>query len=150
MEPREAAEVLALMRGTWPRLALDEVANQLWLDDLVKLERREAIEAFRSLRDTQDRAPSWALFRDAYGAQRARYAPRREAIAAPARVAPTDEQRERIGTVVAELKDKLTTEPKVKNRHIGVRPKMPEPSGEFDPLTPMLTYDEVYAEESDA
>jgi hypothetical protein len=66
MTPEQAAQVLTLMRGTWPRLAPDEVADRLWLEDLMGLEQAIAIDTFRSLRDTETNTPSWATFRAAY------------------------------------------------------------------------------------
>ncbi len=142
MQPREAAELLTLMRGTWPTLARDEVANQLWLDDLVQLEQRSAVEAFRSLRNTQERAPAWALFREAYAAQARRFEPRRDEIEAPPEPRPTDEQKQAVHDLVHALKDHLTGRKKV----LDPKPlaRFDRQHSGFDALDPMLTYEELY------
>lgn len=144
MGPREAAELLALMRGTWPRLAPDEVANQLWLDDLVRLDSKPAVEAFRRLRNSEDRAPAWALFREAYQAQVRRFEPIRHELEAPDIPPPTEAEKARVHDLVVGLKDKLTKMP----RQGKLQPRGPSrPSSDFDPFTPMLSYDEVYGEQ---
>lgn len=104
----EAAQLLQLMRGTWPRLAPDEIADRLWLEDLSKLEAKPAMEAFRSLRDSEPRTPSWALFREAYGAQDRRFAPREIEAPDDDWVKPTEEDRRRVHALVNELAAKLT------------------------------------------
>jgi hypothetical protein len=70
----EAGELLLLMQGTWPRLANDEIAAQLWINDLTeRCHRKIALDAFRGLRDSLDRAPTWATFWEAYRDAAQRY-----------------------------------------------------------------------------
>lgn len=66
MTTTEAAELLTLLRASWPRLAQDEVADRLWLEDLMRLDHDDALKAFRLLRDTSETTPSWAHFLRAY------------------------------------------------------------------------------------
>lgn len=104
----EAAQLLQLMRGTWPRLAPDEVADRLWLEDLAALDAKPAMEAFRSLRESEPRTPSWALFVEAYRAQARRFEPR--AIAAPADEwePPSEESKRRVHEMMNDLSAMLT------------------------------------------
>lgn len=60
---------------------------------------------------------------------------------------PSDVERERVHALVGGLKGRLTDEPRVRNRHVGIRPSMPEPQSGFDPLERPLSYDEAYAED---
>ena len=108
MEPREAAELLALMRGTWPRLAPDEVADRLWLEDLMRCDKACALEAFRGLRDSYDKTPAWSVFRECYQAQVRRKGLSQPAISGPGWVPPTDEERARVAAICADLAKKLS------------------------------------------
>lgn len=102
MTPRQAGELLTLMRGTWPRLAPDEVANQLWLNDLTRCDSAPALDAFRGLRDHTDRAPSWATFREAYNSALRRHQPHQPAIEA----APPDP--DKLAKIIADARAHLT------------------------------------------
>lgn len=108
MEPREAAELLALMRGTWPRLAQDEIADRMWLEDLIRCDRKCALEAFRGLRDSLDRAPTWSMFLESYRAQLRRKGLGFPAIESATVPSPTDEEKARVRAVCEELARKLS------------------------------------------
>lgn len=111
MIPAEAAELLALMRGTWPRLAPDEVADRLWLEDLMRCDREIALIAFRGLRDSCEHAPAWAKFKESYTAALLQHTPGRRAISEEEWTPPTVEQRERIHRLVSGLAAKLSSVP---------------------------------------
>src|SRR3954469_3815362 len=99
----EAAELLALMRGTWPRLAPDEIADRLWLEDLMGCDRRAGLEAFRTLRASRDHVPSWAVFAEACQMHTRRLAPPTRELEAPS-VVPSEAERQRVHELVAGLK----------------------------------------------
>lgn len=107
MQPREAAELLALMRGTWPRLAPDEVADRLWLEDLMRCDHAAALDTFRGLRDFVDKTPTWATFRESYQAALRRRGFDRPALNAPDWDPPTEEQKERVHELVSDLKEMI-------------------------------------------
>lgn len=111
MTPNEAGELLLLLQATWPRLAADDVAARLWVQDLTNCDRESAMAAFRGLRDSLDRAPSWATFKEAYVAVRLQHTPGRRAISEEEWTPPTVEQRERIHRLVSGLAAKLSTVP---------------------------------------
>lgn len=104
MDVREAAELLALMRGTWPRLAPDEVADRLWLEDLMRCDKAVALDTFRGLRDHVDKTPTWATFRESYTAAIRRRSPAVNALEAGSWEPPTEEQKARVHEIVGELK----------------------------------------------
>lgn len=142
MEPREAAELLALMRGSWPRLAPDEVADRLWLEDLLPLDRDLAHKVWRRLRDQEQHTPSWALFRDVYEDRAQVGVLSRIAIEGPKSTMSYQEvmasreaikARQREGRVQSMIAERTTRPPDA-------------PGADHDPLTPMLGYDEVYGE----
>lgn len=148
MQPREAAELLALMRGTWPRLAPDEVADRLWLEDLMRCEKSAALEAFRGLRDFNDKTPSWSVFRESYQAQVRRQGLDRAAIGAPDWEPPTEEQKARVHAVVADLKAMIREKKRILDGKAAPTKAVPHRgAGTFDALAPMLTYTEVYEQE---
>lgn len=104
MTPREAGELLTMMKATWSRLAADEVAAQLWVDDLLGLDRDLAYTTFRLLRGGLDRQPTWAEFRGTYKQQVER--PRAvKALEVPPR---SPEDVARIHQLVHDLKAKLS------------------------------------------
>ena len=140
MDPRNAAEILAYLRATWPRLAQDEVADRLWLEDLSGLGYETALKAFRYLRDNEKHTPSWAVFIEAYNAKIPSTFDR--AIDAPKLPPPTEEQKETVHELVHALKEHLSRRGTELDRPF--RRPDPRPSSGFDPLTPMLSYDEVY------
>lgn len=150
MEPREAAELLALMRGTWPRLAPDEVADRLWLEDLIRCDKACALEAFRGLRDHEPRTPSWASFRDAYEAQRRRKSFDRPALTAAADEPPTAEQRARVHDLVADLTTMIATKKRALDGKPTSRPATKSATGGIDPLVPMASYGDVYGDDPGA
>ncbi len=108
MEPRDAAEMLALMRGTWPRLAPDEVADRLWLEDLCRCDKTAALDAFRGLRDHYDKTPSWSVFREAYQSAVRRKGFDRPALNEADWEPPTAEERARVRALCEELAAKLS------------------------------------------
>lgn len=89
MTPTEAGELLVLMQATWPRLAPDDVSSRLWVQDLTeRCHRKIALEAFRGLRDSLDRAPTWALFWESYRDAAKRYQNDRPELEGPDVVKP--------------------------------------------------------------
>lgn len=146
MEAREAAEILALMRGSWPNLAQDEVADRLWLEDLMGCDVEPALKTFRWLRDHVEFAPTWAVFRERYFV--AARPSIKEQIALEPPKPPTSSM---TWTKVRASRDAIRErqrEERVMER-IKNRPPFPaatKHSG-LDPLTPMLTYEEVYESE---
>lgn len=148
MEPREAAELIALMRGTWPKFAPDEVADRLWLEDLSELDAELAHSIWRKLRDTEEFAPSWALFRAAYY-DRAQATSRFRAIEPPSTprsgLSWSESQAKRAEIVAAQREARV--QERIASRHERTETERSMPG--VDPLAPMLTYAEVY-EQADA
>jgi hypothetical protein len=139
MEPREAAELLALMRGSWPNFAQDEVADRLWLEDLVGLlDAKSAFTTFRWLRDHEDFPPSWAQFRERYDVDERPSISEQIAIEGPPE--PCRYGNGQYEVIRAEQREAALMQ-RVLNR-----PEYPQPLKEhFDATTPMLSYDEAVA-----
>jgi len=144
--PIEAAELLALMRATWPRLAQDEVADRLWLEDLVELDAEVAHKVWRRLRDREQRTPSWALFKETYD-DRSQVGSHHPELEGPR---PKPITKEHYQKIVAEREAALEArrEERVMDRIHNRAPYPPvlRPGG-FDATIPALTYDEVYDED---
>jgi hypothetical protein len=67
----DAARLVNMIISTWPA----GVKGYVWTDVLRDLEQAEALEAYRQLRDGEERPPSVAKFLAAYHAARARSNP---------------------------------------------------------------------------
>ena len=65
MEPDQAAEMLTVMRGYWPRFARDDVTTTLWLGQLVKCRADIAGTALAQLTSELDEPPSVAQWQEA-------------------------------------------------------------------------------------
>lgn len=135
------------MRGTWPKIATDEIANRLWLDDLVKLDSRLALETFRNMRDdwAEARVPSWANFLATYRQKAKVYADRPgRALGEGTYQQPTETDKARVRTLVADLSEKLKLAGQRKqSRH---RESRPVPDGPKE----AATYSEMYGEVREA
>lgn len=153
MEPREAAELIVTMRATWERFAPDEIADQLWMEDLTGLDAEMSRRTWRYLRDHDEWAPSWTRFLAVYKDREPvwrRTLEAREALAAPPRPAleagpPQASWREAAAKRAAELARKRLARSQAVCAERSERPRQAAfgLTG-IDPELPMLTYDEVY------
>jgi hypothetical protein len=97
MQSQEAGQLLVLMQATWPKIAADDVAARLWVEDLMGLDAAVAYTTF-------------AEFREAYLAVYVRNPPERPAIEAEQWVPPTPEKVESVRGMIRRLAQGMRSE----------------------------------------
>jgi hypothetical protein len=110
MQSQEAGQLLVLMQATWPKIAADDVAARLWVEDLMGLDAAVAYTTFRELRAACKYSPSFAEFREAYLAVYVRNPPERPAIEAEQWVPPTPEKVESVRGMIRRLAQGMRSE----------------------------------------
>lgn len=69
MKPREAEDILALLKGAFPAHRLDPTDRDVWIESFSPLDADLAFQAVMRGRNEWTMFPSWARFKEAYRLQ---------------------------------------------------------------------------------